>query len=49
VVSALVASVVTIFTAPIQALGAAVLYFALRPAEPVEPVPTPPDAGLGVG
>jgi hypothetical protein len=49
VVSALVASVVTIFTAPIQALGAAVLYFALRPAEPVEPVATPPDAGLGVG
>jgi hypothetical protein len=45
VVSALVASVVTIFTAPIQALGAAVLYFALRPAEPAA---APEEAGLGV-
>lgn len=46
VVSALVASVVTIFTAPVQALGAGVLYFALRPAEPAA---TPADAGIGVG
>jgi len=46
VVSALVASVVTIFTAPVQALGAGVLYFALRPAEPAA---APADAGIGVG
>jgi hypothetical protein len=46
VVSALVASVVTIFTAPVQALGSAVLYFALRPPEPA---PTPADPGIGVG
>ena len=46
VVSALVASVVTIFTAPVQALGAGVLYFALRPTEPAA---TPADPGVGVG
>ena len=46
-----VAAVVTVFTAPLQSLGAAVLYFDLRGAQPAAPVerapgpdyPPPPD------
>ena len=46
VVSAVVSAIVTIFTAPIQALGAAILYFELRGVRPAVAT-TPGDLGSG--
>ncbi len=46
VVSAVVSAIVTIFTAPIQALGAAILYFELRGVRPADAI-TPVDPASG--
>ena len=46
VVSAVVSAIVTIFTAPIQALGAAILYFELRGVRPADAT-MPGDFGSG--
>lgn len=47
IVYALVASVVSIFTAPLQALGSAILYFELRRRQHLTHVPVAPAAGPG--